>query len=293
MNASAQSVSEPTPECIWDVVDAALVINLDHRTDRWDRVREHLKSVVPVDRLHRVSAVLGKNLIGYATSHWFRRTKRSATWAGRAGCTVSHRNAMRVAIDRGWNWVLMIEDDCHFVCGLDGEVGRELATFLRTRGETFGFVYLGFDSPQGPIRRIVEFAKDRHIYQITGASTTHAYLVNQSVMRRLLAEFPESETDIWPWVSRNVVIDRWYSLNLHRWTSVAAVSPQLAIQEPSLSDITQRSGDFSKDGETDVLAPLANSSLIWTLATASKSILRPVREMPRILKSLARRWFGF
>ena len=293
MNASVQSVTVPAPDCLWDVVDAALVINLDHRTDRWESVREHLKSIVPEDRLHRVSAVLGKGLDGYGTSHWFRRTKRPATWAGRAGCTVSHRNAMRLAIDRGWNWVLMIEDDCQFVTGLSGDVGRELATFLRARGEQFGFVYLGFDSPKGPIRRVVEFANDRHIYQITGASTTHAYLVNQSVMRRLLAEFPQSESDIWSWVSKNVVIDRWYSLNLHRWTCVAAVSPQLAIQEASLSDITQRSGDFSKDGETDVLAPLAGTSLQWTISTLVKSILRPATETPRVLKSWARRWLGF
>ena len=122
------------PISLWEVVDAALVINLDHRTDRWDTIREHLKSLVPEEKLHRVSAVLGKKLDGYSDSHWFRRTKRPETWAGRAGCSVSHRNAMRLAVDRGWNWVLIVEDDTQFVCQFEGSFGQQLASFLRTNG---------------------------------------------------------------------------------------------------------------------------------------------------------------
>lgn len=281
------------PESFWDVVDAALVINLDHRTDRWDKVREHLKSIVPEEKLHRVSAVLGKKLDGYQTSHWFRRTKRPETWAGRAGCSVSHRNAMRMAIDQGWNWVLMIEDDAQFVNGLTGEFGRQLASFLRTHGETFGFIYLGFDSPKPPIRRICNVCADFSVYQIGGASTTHAYLVNQTVMRRLLQEFPETEDEIWSWTAKNVVIDRWYSLNLHRWTGIAAVSPQIAIQEPSLSDITQRASDFNEDPKEDILRPLAVTASAWRKATLLRLLLRPVIAIPRTIKANIRRLIGF
>lgn len=286
---------EPTQESesFWDVVDAAMVINLDHRADRWEKVREHLKGIVPDSKLHRVSAVLGKKIDGYLTSHWFRRTKRPETWAGRAGCSVSHRNAMRIATDRGWNWVLMIEDDAQFVSCFDGPFGRRLASFLRTHGEEFGFVYLGFDSPRTPVRPVCSMDSERWIYQIGGASTTHAYLVNRAVMRRLLQEFPQSDEDIWSWTAKNVVIDRWYSLNLYRWTGIAAISPQVAIQEPSLSDITQRASDFSKDATIDVLRPLVISDLAWRRAALLRSILRPLTAIPRSVKSILRRSFGF
>lgn len=293
MNNSADPAPTRKSESFWDIVDAAMVINLDHRSDRWETVREHLKGIVPEGKLHRVSAVLGKKIDGYLTSHWFRRTRRPETWAGRAGCSVSHRNAMRIAIDRGWNWVLMIEDDAQFVSCFDGPFGRQLAAFLRTQGETFGFVYLGFDSPGTPVRRISAIDTERWIYQIGGASTTHAYLINQSVMRRLLQEFPQSEQDIWSWIAKNVVIDRWYSLHLHRWTSIAAISPQVAIQEPSMSDITQRASDFSKDSEIDVLGPLAMSDMAWRQATVLRSALRPLTAIPRRIKTLLRQIVGF
>ncbi len=281
------------PISLWEVVDAALVINLDHRTDRWDTIREHLKSLVPEEKLHRVSAVLGKKLDGYSDSHWFRRTKRPETWAGRAGCSVSHRNAMRLAVDRGWNWVLIVEDDTQFVCQFEGSFGQQLASFLRTNGDAFGFVYLGFDSPKLPVRRICDLKHDRWMYQIAGASTTHAYLVNQSVMRRLLSEFPQSEADIWSWTAKNVVIDRWYSSNLRRWTGIAAVSPQVAIQEQSLSDITQRTSDFSEDPNEDILRQLAVSNLTWRVSTLLQTIVRPITAIPRLLKAVVRRWMGF
>ncbi|MEZ6033026.1 MAG: glycosyltransferase family 25 protein [Planctomycetaceae bacterium] len=293
MNNSTGLASTQESESFWDIVDAAMVINLDHRSDRWEKVRAHLKGIVPESKLHRVSAVLGKQIDGYLTSHWFRRTKRPETWAGRAGCSVSHRNAMRIAVDRGWNWVLMIEDDAQFVSCFNGPLGRQLASFLKTHGDEFGFVYLGFDSPRSPVRRILKEETERWIYQIGGASTTHAYLISQAVMRRLVQEFPQAETDIWSWTAQNVVIDRWYSLHLHRWTSIAAISPQVAIQEPSMSDITQRASDFSKDAEIDVLKPLALSDRAWRRATLLRSVLRPLTAFPRLIKTLLRQIAGF
>jgi len=164
---------------------------------------------------------------------------------------------------------------------------------LRKKGEMFGFVYLGFNSPRLPVRCILESGLGRRIYQVGGASTTHAYLVNQMVMRRLLSEFPQSEADIWSWISRNVAIDRWYSLNLHRWTGIAAVSPQVAIQEPSSSDITQRTSDFNEDPNVEILQPLTSSYLAWRVVTLLRSIIRPVAETPRIIKAMIRRWIGF
>ena len=285
--------TESLPIEFWDIVDAALVINLDHRTDRWDKVRAHLQDVVPPDKLHRVSAVSGKEIAGYRTTHWFRRTRRPETWAGRAGCSVSHRNAMRLALERGWNWVMMIEDDAQFVRSLDTDDGRKLAAFLQSRGEQFGVVYLGFDSPKSPIRRLQSLGTDTSLYQIGGCSTTHAYLVNARLMQRLLQEFPQSEDDIWDWTATNVVIDRWYSLNLHRWTGVAAVSPQFAIQEPSVSDITQRTSDYNEHRDADVLKPLSVFDCVWNCSSLLRALVRPVTSVPAAIKAWLRKTFGF
>lgn len=294
MNSGTAPVSVLNPAAeLWDVVDAAMVINLDHRTDRWEKVQQHLKGIVPKEKLHRVSGVLGKQLDGYRTSRWFRRTRRPETWAGRAGCSVSHRNAMRLALEREWNWVLMIEDDAQFVRELDGNTGRALAAFLRDRGDKFGVVYLGYDSPKRPVRQLQAAGSEAMLYQIGGASTTHAYLVSATVMRRLLQGFPQSENDIWSWTAKHVVIDRWYSLNLHRWTGVAAISPQIAVQEPSISDITQRTSDYSEDSADNGLGSLSVSDAVWRLSTLTRFLVRPVTAVPRTVKAVIRCIAGF
>jgi glycosyl transferase, family 25 len=269
----------------WDCLDAVLVINLDHRTDRWDDVQRQLASVVPEGKLHRVPAVLGRTLEGYGNSQWFRRTKRASTWGGRAGCLLSHRNALRLARDRGWRRVLILEDDAFLILPLNAGSGLKLACFLTEQGHDYGALFLGFTSPQKPVRSIFTLGTGGPtLFQISGCSTTHAYVVDASLYSVLLAQFPSDDRRVWAWLARHVAIDRWYSLHLDRLTKVAALSPQAIIQGASISDITGREADYHGGTPQDFLTPLQCSPGLWKLALIHRRLCHAAGSVTRTLK---------
>ena len=73
------------------MIDAVIVINLDHRPDRWEEFQEHHGHQIPSDKLHRISGIFGQEITGFGEHPWFRGRDRDKVWAGKAGCTLSHR----------------------------------------------------------------------------------------------------------------------------------------------------------------------------------------------------------
>ncbi|CAM2857338.1 glycosyltransferase family 25 protein [Rariglobus hedericola] len=272
----------------WASIDAIIVVNLDRRADRWADMQEHLQSVAPMAKVHRLSAVLGADLPGYGSSRWFRRTRRAGTWGGRAGCILSHRNALRLARSSGWQRILILEDDARLSPELNGPAGQKLAGYLTAENRP-GVCYLGYTSPRGPARLLGTLDADHALYALRGASTTHAYIVDAALYHPLLDLLPQTDAGIWSWVARHTAIDRWYSLALTRMTTVAAVSPQLALQAPSLSDITARESSYVESGKGNELASLQGGSFTGMLAAASDCL----SAIPRNLKYLLRCFRGF
>jgi hypothetical protein len=220
----------------WSMIDGVLVINLDRRADRWDKVRELTAGLVPEERLQRLPAVLGADLPGFGARPWFRGRKRDATWAGRAGCLLSHRLAITHAKAHGWRNLLILEDDI--------EPTPEAVVVLSSLPDALGSIdwqvcYLGFTDPVPPFRTVAELASGHQLVEVSGASTTHAYLVRSDAFDWLLQSLPDADT-VWPWLSRHRAIDRWYYRNLSSRLRVLAVSPSLINQEHGFSDITQR-----------------------------------------------------
>lgn len=226
-----------TPEDpFWSLVGGVLVVNLDDRGDRWEDTQQRLSGLVPAGRLRRLSAVAGVALPGYGRPPWFRGRGRDRTWAGRAGCALSHRNAIQLARDSGWPAVLILEDDL--------EVSADAASVLAGLGSALAThawdaCYLGYTDPVAPYRTLAGLPAAHRLCRISGASTTHAYLLRDTTYDWLLQRLP-APAQVWPWISRHRAIDRWYYRNLSRRFSVCAVSPSLIVQQAGFSDITQR-----------------------------------------------------
>lgn len=66
-----------------------LVINLDDRVDRWEKIQENFRGW---PQLERVSAIRHEN--------------------GVKGCKLSHLKCLDLASKRNYPWVLVLEDDC-------------------------------------------------------------------------------------------------------------------------------------------------------------------------------------
>ncbi len=220
----------------WDMVDGVLVINLDRRPERWQHVRNIAAGLIPTEKLARLPAIAGTKLPGYGKRPWFRGRKRDLTWAGRAGCTLSHRAAIAHAKAHGWRTLLILEDDIVPTAALPA-VLQALPQALGS--QDWDICYLGYTDPVSPYRRLADLPEGHSLCRIYGANTAHAYLLRHTTFDWLLARLPGTD-EIWPWLSMHRAIDRWYYRNLSRRFVVTAISPSVIHQRGDFSDITQR-----------------------------------------------------
>ena len=229
----------------WQNVDGICLINLDQRKDRLISALEQLKTLAPSEKVSRVAAIDGKKINGFGEKPWFKNGKKDQKWAGRAGCTLSHRKALELAVARKWKTMLVLEDD--FLClNKDDILWASLTDEIFYNNKEWNIMYLGFTTPSGPVREISKINQDRSLFQIQGAKTTHAYLVKLNFAEWLLNKLPIEE-NVWQWCSRKRVIDRWYSRNLSKRGSVYCVSPSLFVQSDFKSDIVDARNGVSEN----------------------------------------------
>ena len=218
------------------IADGILVINLDERTDRWsDFIAQAAQRLAPLTPT-RLSAVKGVTLDGFGQAPYFRGRKRDKTWAGRAGCALSHRAAIQEAARNRWKSVLILEDDIQLEPDFD-DLLEPLEKVLSK--SQWDICYLGYTDPIGPFREHARLSEHHKLYQIYGCNAAHAYLINQSAYPFLLSQLP-TEDRIWKWLTRNRAIDRWYARTLSRTMTVLAVSKSIVNQKNDVSDITGR-----------------------------------------------------
>jgi len=220
-------------------IDGCLVINLDHRTDRWQQFSSyaetfHRLGIAP----ERRSAVLGREIPGFGEKPWFRRGcdgKRARAWAGKAGCTLSHVQAIREARARGWTTVLVLEDDV-VPSGSIETIWRAASAWLGRAGSDWAALYLYGHHPQAPTRLCADGSVCR-IHEICGAFSTTAYLLNVGIAGPLLRQLPE-DAEIWRWTARHKTIDRWLAHHLMLFGRVYACVPTAFLHAATVSDAT-------------------------------------------------------
>lgn len=234
---SSTRVPEPSASRL---ADGVLVINLDQRAERLDRFAAMAATQPLLAGWQRLAAVNGTALPGYGQAPWFRGRQRDKCWAGRAGCTLSHRKAIEHARDMGWDRVLIMEDDVALGPTFAADAADLLAT-LKAGARDWAMCYLGASKPIGPCRKAADLGGGRTLYQIFGCNGTFAYLMERRAFDWVLAHLPTADT-VWPWVYQHRAIDRWYARNLSRQFLVHSVSPNLIGHYASFSDIGQRAG---------------------------------------------------
>lgn len=196
---------EPTtsPDDVWSIVDAVLVINLDTRPDRWEYFQKLNAGKVPPEKLHRLSAVNGRELPSFGKEPWFteRTGERARLWGGVGGCILSHRNALRMVVEKGWRNALIVEDDISLP-----ETPEQWLELIEATQRMQGnwFLYLGYGQSRPYARRL-----SGNLWRSEGVLATFAYLLPAETCAAILPHLPQDD-ELWAWVARYRAIDTWY-----------------------------------------------------------------------------------
>jgi glycosyl transferase family 25 len=227
----------------WNLIDGVLVINLAQRTDRWAAFQAATCDIIPPEKLQRLPARWGRDIPGFGQRPWFRGGKRDATWAGRAGCLLSHRQALLKAREANWQTVLILEDDVTFAPDFS-TLTDLLAAGLKEHD--WQVCYLGFTDPWAPSRKLAALGEPHALYQVHGCNTAHAYLVRETARDWILHQLPD-EANVWTWLATHRAVDRWYQRQLGLHFPVTCVSPSVVNQVAGLSDIVAQPAHYAAD----------------------------------------------
>ena len=198
-------------------LDGIVYINLDHRIERKKKIlREIERLQLDVTEIVRVPAI-------------------HTPMNGRKGCLLSHIAALKIAQEKQWKQVLILEDDC--VSSDDvRKVHRALIRFWNAFGENWDVFLLGGKF----IESEVNAASFLHVIHSLRA---HAYIVNQHYYAPLQAcyeqGYKEMEKDVFVVQSFGKSLDviwrvlqkkgRWYGMQ-----------ESVAEQHDGYSDIVHR-----------------------------------------------------
>lgn len=229
-------------QTFWDNIDAVCVINLDHRTDRWEAIRNEL-SFLPENKLIRVSACWGKKLPTCGKGMLFRGCTQEETmfWAGRAGCVLSHTKCLQMAKDNAWRNVMILEDDASFVDDLRGNVGEMLLQVMEGCPD-WNMIFPGlapYDSQGVKLgETMTESGEKVRCYRILGPLNAHCYIVSAQTVNMMLNYLPR-ENDIWRWLAFHLSYDSWIANDFGKKKEVliAGLYPIVCVQRESASDI--------------------------------------------------------
>lgn len=230
----------------WRAVNAILVINLKHRTDRWERVVKMLSEHGVEDKVIRVDAVDGTTLPGYGRRPWFRKNSSDQLLrmkAGAAGCCFSHRKAIQTARDKGFGRILILEDDAILAATATAERMSFVGDFLMSEPDLDMF-YLGFYQKHcyfQSLRKQQIDGEDFNIWRIRGPLMLHAVVIDKRIYDSLLSGLP-TERNIWAWMTYWGSIDAW----IQNWfgrnpaVKICGCRPNLIVQQANYSDICGR-----------------------------------------------------
>ena len=167
----------------------------------------------------------------------FERFNAIKVMDGRVGCTMSHIKCLEMAKERGYNHLLICEDDTFF---LDPKLFKtQLTTFLKNGHKWDVVLFAGNNVP--PYERL-----DETCIAVSHCQTTTCYLVNGHYFDTLLQNMREGLDKLLkePTNPLDYAIDR-YWLNLQKKDNWLLITPLTVIQREDYSDIERKRTNYS------------------------------------------------
>jgi hypothetical protein len=197
----------------WDTV---YVINLEHRTDRWESITKMAEAAgLQINRWNAVKAAdidLEKHRIGI-------RVKKQSCIA----CTLSHFEIYRDALSKGYKKVLVLEDDAV----IPPDLYEQVEAFFTNSGlKEFDLVYFGAADkyPSAPINEYMSLSQ----YTLL----THAMLFTREGLQKAIDVVDTQDEG-----KCRMTIDVFLAENLQPLNGTYQVVPWIITTIPSVSDI--------------------------------------------------------
>jgi len=202
------------PESIKKYIQHVVYINLDSRTDRKEQMEKELQIFNP-EQVHRVSGVQDKEYPYF-------------------GCAKGHLNAIQVAVDNGWDNVLILEDDAKW-----DAIDTAYPIFEKLVNNPYDVIMLG--------GTYSEF--DTTTFKVSKSQGAASYLVKKSYYPTILAKLKEVIANFKPGVTPDIEItpDAAMFFPLQATGSWFIVSPALMIQAKSYSNIQKMDVNYAKN----------------------------------------------
>ena len=196
----------------FEYIDKIIYINLDYRIDRKEEIENEFKRLqIPSDKIIRFSAI--------------------RTSDGAIGCSLSHIEVLKMAIENKWKNYLVLEDDCNFIDDTEF-IDKVIEHFFNnvTKWDVLNF-------GRGYFQQFSD-TNVKYIQKVHDVSTTTAFIVNQDFYERLLQNFVEGCENFkrQPYNRGMYCIDRYWK-SLQQDSNWYITNPSIGYQRTGFSTI--------------------------------------------------------
>tara|TARA_Y100000816_G_scaffold121488_1_gene85366 strand:- start:603 stop:1259 length:657 start_codon:yes stop_codon:yes gene_type:complete len=207
-------------------IDKIFIINLEYRTDRKEQMIKELEkhNICNYEFFKAVRPGIqdiiewNNNYCSHVKNSFPRSDKFLNYQIGCLGCLKSHVEVCKLALERNYKNILILEDDTEFIHNLD-----TLSKFSSQINDNYDMLYL-CGSHNGPRERITE-----NIVKTKKTHTTGSYLITDNAMKYLLENIKSYSKEI----------DVFYAEEIQSRFNCYCTLPHISKQKDGYSDIQQ------------------------------------------------------
>jgi GR25 family glycosyltransferase involved in LPS biosynthesis len=225
-----------------DLFDCVFVINLEQRNDRMERISDllHLLNI----KFERFNAVDKQVVEGLYKNLSNIHKISTITNAGYLACILSHLSVYRIALDRGYTKILILEDDIF----IHKNVQNLLKQFLNSVPEDWDMLYLGYlplseDETywsHNHFQKINSKTDNGMVFRAKGLWCTHSYAIKKEYMNEIIQYYNTSTLDKWLEIDRFLVKEQDKNFCTgENCRNIYGCIPALFGQVASMSDLTE------------------------------------------------------
>lgn len=194
---------------VWDFFEEIWCINLDSRTDRWEKAQGEFDSVGVLERVQRFSAIKHSD--------------------GRLGLIRSNVALMKRVKEKNLKNILIFEDDVHFINNPIENLEKAIEQIGTLKWSLF---YLGANTHSK--LDLITRSKP-NILQLKDAFATHSVAYTNNACDIFIKKFDNIETLEWA-----DTMDVWLAQNIQKKNLCLVVNPIITTQYESYSDIEKK-----------------------------------------------------